>query len=120
MNNTQSSTLRAAWISILVTLILVAAKLAGGILSGSLALISLAAESALDLFSVLLTLFAVRIATKPPDKDHPYGHGKFDNLTALFQSLILLGISVWIFYEALDRLLHPSIVKLNIDYITFS
>ncbi|MFI5264422.1 MAG: cation diffusion facilitator family transporter [Candidatus Kapaibacterium sp.] len=116
-NNT--ATLRTAWISILVTLILIAAKLFGGLLSGSLALISLATESALDLLAVLLTLFAVRITARPADKDHPYGHGKFDNLSSLFQSLLLLGISFWIFYEALYRLLNPTNVTLNIDYITF-
>ncbi len=115
-----SSTLRIAWISILVTVILIAAKLVGGLLSGSLALISLATESALDLLSVLLTLFAVRITTKPADKDHPYGHGKFDNISSLFQSLLLLGISIWIFYEATDRLVHPSSIKLTIDYVTFA
>src|SRR5476649_658932 len=102
-----TATLRTAWISILVTLILIAAKLVGGLLSGSLALISLATESALDLLSVLLTLFTVRITAMPADKDHQYGHGKFDNLSSLFQSLLLLGVSGWIFYEALYRLQHP-------------
>jgi cation diffusion facilitator family transporter len=116
----RNTTVRAAWVSIFVTIILVAAKLIGGLISGSLALISLAAESTLDLFSVLLTLIAVRIVAKPADKDHPYGHGKFDNLSAFFQSFLLLGISLWIFYEALDRLLHPSTGKLVIDYITFT
>ncbi len=115
-----TATLRTAWISIFVTLILITAKLIGGLLSGSLALISLATESALDLLSVLLTLFAVRITAMPADKDHPYGHGKFDNLSSLFQSLLLLGVSVWIFYEALYRLLHPENITLNIDYITFT
>jgi cation diffusion facilitator family transporter len=115
-----TTTVRAAWASIAVTIVLIAAKLLGGLLSGSLALISLAAESGLDLFSVLLTLFAVRITAKPADKDHPYGHGKFDNVTAFFQSLLLLGISVWIFVEALDRLQHPSTHALTIDLITFT
>lgn len=114
-----NTTLRVARTSILVTLILVAAKLIGGLLSGSLALISLATESALDFLSVLLTLFAVRITAMPADEDHPYGHGKFDNLSSLFQSLLLLGISVWIFYEAIDRLQHPSLVKLDINYFIF-
>src|SRR5947207_1543081 len=113
------TTLRVARTSIVVTLILVAAKLLGGMLSGSLALISLATESALDFLSVLLTLFAVRITAMPADEDHPYGHGKFDNLSSLFQSLLLLGISLWIFYEALLRLLHPNDLRLRIDYITF-
>src|SRR4051812_7569026 len=119
MEHTRSTTIRTAWISILVTLVLIAAKVAGGLLSGSLALISLATESALDLLSVLLTLFAVRITAMPADKDHPYGHGKFDNLSSLFQSFLLLAVSFWIFYEALKRLLHPNEVSLNIDYITF-
>ncbi|MDP4219358.1 MAG: cation diffusion facilitator family transporter [Bacteroidota bacterium] len=117
--SSNNSTLRTAWISILVTVVLIAAKLVGGLLSGSLALISLAAESTLDLFSVLLTLFAVRITAKPADEEHLYGHGKFDSISSLFQSLLLLGISVWIFYEATDRLLHPSSIKLSIDYLTF-
>ncbi len=115
----KTTTLRTAWISILVTVILIAAKLVGGLLSGSLALISLASESALDLLSVLLTLFAIRITAKPADKDHPYGHGKFDNLSSLFQSILLLGVSIWIFYEALYRLIHPSNINLSIDYVTF-
>ena len=112
--NQNTLPLRTAWISIFVTLILIAAKLIGGLLSGSLALISLAADSTIDLFSVLLTLFAITITAKPADEDHRYGHGKFDSLSSLFQSLLLLGISIWIFFEATDRLLHPSAVKLTI------
>ncbi len=118
--NKNTTTLRTAWVSILVTVILIAAKLIGGLLSGSLALISLATESALDLLSVLLTLFAVRITAMPADEDHPYGHGKFDNLSSLFQSILLLAVSIWIFYEAMDRLVHPSTSSLSIDYITFT
>ncbi|MEP7234300.1 MAG: cation diffusion facilitator family transporter [Ignavibacteriota bacterium] len=118
-NKGNTTTLRVAWISILVTVILIGAKLLGGLLSGSLALISLATESALDLIAVLLTLFAIRVTSRPADQDHPYGHGKFDNLSSLFQSLLLLGVSFWIFYEALQRLLHPANVSLEIDFITF-
>jgi len=119
MTQKGNTTLRVAWVSILVTVILIAAKLIGGLLSGSLALISLATESALDLLSVLITLFAIKITAIPADKDHPYGHGKFDNLSSLFQSILLLGISGWIFYEALQRLLNPTHISLSIDYVTF-
>ncbi|MEI8134940.1 MAG: cation diffusion facilitator family transporter [bacterium] len=111
---------RTAWISILVTLLLIGAKIIGGMLSGSLALISLAAESAIDLIGVILTLIAVTITAKPADDDHPYGHGKFDNLSALFQSLLLLGIGGWILITAVDRLLHPTAVKLSVDLVTFA
>ncbi len=115
----QTEAVQAAWISVFITLLLVGLKTIGGILSGSLALLSLASESALDLFAVLLSLIAVRVAYLPADEDHPYGHGKFDVLVSLFQSILLLGVSVWIFIEAAGRLIHPHADTLEIDAFTF-
>ena len=115
-----TETVRVARISLLVTVALVAMKLVGAYLSDSLALYSLASESAIDLFSVLITLVAVQITSRPADDDHLYGHGKFDTLGSLLQNILLLGISVWIFYEALDRLQHQSNHPVTVDAITFS
>ncbi|HYM20274.1 MAG TPA: cation diffusion facilitator family transporter [Candidatus Kapabacteria bacterium] len=115
----QAEALEAAWISIIVTIVLVVLKVTAGIFSGSLALLSLASESAVDLFSVLLSLFAVRIAYLPADEDHQYGHGKFDSLVSLFQSIALLGVSVWIFIEAVDRLSHPALHPVSATAFTF-
>lgn len=106
--------------SIFVTIVLVAIKILAGVLSGSLAILSLASESALDMFAVLLSMFAVRVAYLPADEDHPYGHGKFDSLVSLFQSIALLGVSIWIFSEAYDRLSHPSLHPLEITLLTLS
>ena len=111
--------LRITKISLLVTLVLIVIKTAAGLLSGSLALISLATDSAFDFLSVLFTFVAVRVSALPPDEDHPYGHGKFDSLSGLFQSVFLVGVSVWIFIEAVTRLRSPESVELDIDAFTF-
>lgn len=111
--------LRITKISLLVTLVLIVIKTAAGLLSGSLALISLATDSAFDFLSVLFTFVAVRVSALPPDEDHPYGHGKFDSLSGLFQSVFLVGVSVWIFIEAIMRLRAPESVELDIDAFTF-
>ena len=97
--------LEAAWISLVVTAVLVAAKLAVGLATGSLAILSLAAESGIDLAAVLITVLAVRISSTPPDADHPYGHGKFESLSALAQGLLLLGATVWIVLHATSHLM---------------
>ncbi|MHB1376394.1 MAG: cation transporter [Candidatus Humimicrobiaceae bacterium] len=54
--------------------------------------------------NALMTLFAVKIADKPADYEHPYGHGKVENLSALFETLLLLITCAWIIYEAVKRL----------------
>ena len=88
----------------MVTLVLLGLKLAVGLLTGSLSILSQAADSAFDLIALGVTLMAVRVSARPPDDDHPYGHGKFENLSALFQSLLLCGLTVAIGIEAVRRL----------------
>ena len=96
--------LQVAWISLGVTMVLLAAKLTVGLLTGSLALLSLAAESGIDLAAVVITLLAVRVSSIPPDEDHAYGHGKFESLSALGQGLLLLVATIWIAFSAIHRL----------------
>lgn len=100
--------LQVAWSSLFVSVLLLAAKLVVGLATGSLAILSQAADSAFDSISVLVTLLAVRISTVPADEEHPYGHGKFENLSALLESLFLLGLTVWIAIEAITHLLGSS------------
>jgi cation diffusion facilitator family transporter len=95
---------RAAFVSLLVALALVAAKVAAALASGSLALLSEAGHSALDAAATALTYVAVRIASKPPDEDHPYGHGKAENLSALVETLALVGLSLYIGIRAVASL----------------
>ncbi|GAB6127211.1 cation diffusion facilitator family transporter [Humidesulfovibrio idahonensis] len=101
----------AALASVLAALALTGMKLVVGIASGSLGILSEAAHSALDLVAAGVTFYAVRISTLPPDRKHPYGHGKVENLSALVETLLLLGTCVWIVFEAVNRLLHPKPVE---------
>lgn len=79
-------------------------KLAAGILSGSLAVLSDAAHSGLDLAGAALTYFSVRVSDKPADEDHPYGHGKFENLSAFAEAGLMAISCAWIIYEAFRRI----------------
>lgn len=94
---------RVALVSLVAAIGLVAAKLAAGLASGSIALLSEAAHSGLDAAATGMAYLAVRIASRPPDKDHPYGHGKAENIFALLQASALLVLSIFIGLEAISR-----------------
>jgi cation diffusion facilitator family transporter len=105
----------AALMSVLASVGLATFKLIIGLLTGSLGILAEAAHSTLDLVAALVTFFAVHLSGKPADKEHPYGHGKIENLSALFETLLLLGTCVWIIYEAVNRLFfHPVEVETSI------
>ena len=95
---------RTALASVLAAMALVAIKLIVGLLAHSLGLIAEAIHSATDLVAALLTFFAVRVAGRPADREHPYGHGKAEHLSALGESAILIAASVAIVVEAIARL----------------
>jgi cation diffusion facilitator family transporter len=95
---------RVARLSLLLALALAGAKLVAGVASNSLSLLSEAAHSGLDAVATLVTFMAVRIASRPPDEDHQYGHGKAESLSALLQTLILVGLSASLAVKALQRL----------------
>jgi cation diffusion facilitator family transporter len=96
--------------SIVVGVLLVVAKLVVGILTGSLGIISEAVHSTFDLVSSGFVLLAVRTAAKPADREHPYGHGRAENLAAFGEGLILLLTAVGIAYEALSRLFGKEVI----------
>lgn len=95
---------KVAMTSVVAALFLTGTKIVVGLSTGSLGILSEAAHSALDLVAALVTVFAVRASAKPPDAKHPYGHGKFENLSALFETILLLLTCVWIIKEAVERL----------------
>jgi cation diffusion facilitator family transporter len=90
--------------SVMVIVFLTVIKAVIGILTGSLGIMAEAAHSLLDLVAAAVTLFAVRISGRPADRSHTYGHGKVENLSALFEALLLLITCGGIFYEAIIRL----------------
>ncbi len=100
---------RVALSSLIAAVFLTALKLVVGLLTGSLGILSEAAHSGLDLIAAGVTWFAVRISTRPPDREHTYGHGKVENLSALFETFLLLLTCLWIIYEAIQRLFFKEV-----------
>ena len=96
---------KAALGSIAASAGLAAAKAAIGLLTGSLAILSEAGHSLIDLSATLLTYFAVRISGKPADAEHQYGHGKMESVTALAETALLFLLSVVVIFEAAQRLI---------------
>ncbi len=95
---------RAALVSIGVKVLLAAGKLVAGLLSGSLALLSEAANNLGDIAIVLFSFIAIKIANKPADEDHPYGHAKVESLAALIETGFLFALMIYISAEAIKRL----------------
>ena len=95
---------RTAKVSVAAAVLLVTVKLATGVATGSLAFLAEAVHSGTDLVAALLTLFAVRVAVRPPDREHHYGHGKAEHLAALGESAFLVLVSIFIAFESVRRL----------------
>jgi len=108
MDNGASEKSRAAMLSLLAALGLTSIKLAVGLYTNSLGILSEALHSGLDLLAAALTLAAVRISAKPADSRHPYGHGKAENLSALAQTVLLFATCAWVVYEGVQRLASGS------------
>jgi cation diffusion facilitator family transporter len=96
---------RTALVSVGAAVFLVTVKLVTGLITGSLAFVAEAVHSGTDLVAALLTLFAVRVAVRPPDQEHHYGHGKAEHLAALGESAFLLLVSLFIAFESASRLI---------------
>ena len=95
---------RTALVSVVAAAALVALKLATGLATHSLGLISEALHSGTDLVAALLTFFAVGVAVRPADRGHHYGHGKAEHLAALAEAAILVVATAIIVWRALTRL----------------
>jgi len=100
---------RVALRSMIAASALTLLKLAAGLFSGSLGVLSDAAHSALDLAGAALTFFSVRISDKPADEDHTYGHGKFENLSAFGESGLMAISCAWIVWEAMQRMIRHTV-----------
>lgn len=86
-------------------------ELVGGLLSNSLALIGDAGHMVTDSASLLFALIANRIAQRGADSDHSFGHGRVEVLAAFVNGLVMLGVVIWLFVEAADRIVEPVAVS---------
>lgn len=94
--------------------VLALAKIIIGVLSGSLSVLSSALDSAGDTLASFVNFLFIRIAEKPPDDDHPFGHGKAEHLASLFQGVLLLSGSGYLGVKAVERLHEPKPVEASV------
>ena len=103
MSETAALKHRTAWLSIFSNTTLVVLKLIVGLYVGAVSLISEALHSGTDLIAALIAFWAVRKSDAPPDLEHDYGHGKYENLSAAVEALLIVGAAIGIVYEAVNK-----------------
>jgi len=102
---------RVAGISILLFLV----KLAAWFVTGSVAILTDALESIVNVIAGLIGVYSLYVSAKPRDRDHPYGHGKAEFVSAAVEGVLITTAGVLIIYEAVDNLFHPHVIK-KLDY----
>lgn len=102
---------RVAWLSVASNTVLTAGKLFAGFATGSVSILSEAAHSAIDLMAAGMATFSVHVSDRPPDRTHPYGHEKIENISGVLEGLLIFAAAVWILYEAVDKVLHGAHLK---------
>jgi len=90
--------------SVFAAIAITSLKVVVGLSTGSLAILSEAAHSGLDLVAAVVTFLSIRVSDKPADAEHQYGHGKVENFSAFIETGLLLLTCIWIIYEAFERL----------------
>ncbi|MCA1729913.1 MAG: cation diffusion facilitator family transporter, partial [Actinobacteria bacterium] len=99
---------RTVLFSISSNAILLAVKLAVGVLTGSASVLSEAVHSATDLVASVVAFVAVRRSGSPPDQDHNYGHGRFENLAGIVEGVILLGVGGVVIFGAVNGIVNGA------------
>jgi cation diffusion facilitator family transporter len=97
-----------ARLSILSNILLITMKFIVGFISGSVSIISEAIHSVMDLIAAIIAFFSVKYSDDPPDKEHPYGHGKIENVSGVIEALLITVAAVWIIYEAFRKIIAPK------------
>ncbi len=97
-----------ARLSIVSNSLLIIMKLAVGVISGSVSIISEAIHSFMDLLAAVIAFLSVRISDRPADSKHPYGHGKFENISGVVEAVLIFIAAFWIIWEAVKKLMHPE------------
>jgi cation diffusion facilitator family transporter len=106
---------RVVLVSIFSNALLIVFKVVAGMLMGSVAVISEAIHSGIDLVAAVVAYLAVGKAEEPADADHPFGHGKFENISGFFEALLIFAAAGLIIYEAVKKFFHSFEVE-NLDW----
>jgi len=110
----------AALFSVVAAGLVTLLKLAAGLLTGSLGMLSESAHSAIDLIASAITLFSVQVSDRPADDDHNYGHGKIESLSAFVETFIMLASCVWLVSEAIRRIVYHHHLALTFSFWPFA
>lgn len=102
---------KAAALSVGSNTFLVLSKLVVGVMTRSVAIISEAIHSAMDLLAAIIAYVAVSLSDRPPDQEHPHGHGKIESLSGAVEALLIFAAVLIIVYEAIEKLVHGGEVK---------
>ncbi|MGE7947413.1 cation diffusion facilitator family transporter [Lysinibacillus sp. NPDC093688] len=105
---------KIAFLSVISNSTVVLLKIIVGLFTGSVAILSEAIHSFLDLLASLIAFFSVRISGKPADKEHPYGHGKVENISGTIETLLIFVAGIWIIYECILKIITPTPIKLPV------
>jgi len=100
-----------ARLSVFSNTTLIIMKLIAGLLSGSVSIISEAIHSLMDLLASVVAFFSVKISDTPADEKHPYGHGKFENISGVVEASLIFIAAFWIIYEAVKKIINPHEVE---------
>ena len=103
----------AARLSIAVVIGLATLKIAVAIMTGSISIFAQAADSLLDLLAILVTFLAIVMAARPADEEHPFGHGKVENIAAIIQALLIFTAGGLIIYSAIVRIIQGTTIELT-------
>ena len=98
----------AALLSVISNITLMTAKIVVGFLIGSVSIISEAIHSGIDLLAAVIALISVKTSSIPADEEHPFGHGKIENISGTVEALLIFIAAIWIIYEAARKLIHPE------------
>ena len=103
-----------AVLSVASNSLLIVLKIVVGLLIGSVAVISEAIHSGIDLLAAVIALFAVRASSARADEQHPYGHGKVENISGTIEALLIFAAAAWIIYEAVRKLIDPDEIDMPV------
>jgi cation diffusion facilitator family transporter len=103
----------ATWLALIAVIVLITVKVVVAVLTGSLSITAQATDSFIDLFGVVITLIAVRMAVMPADEEHPFGHGKVEGIAAIGQAVLILTAAGFIIYSAIVRIIDGATVELT-------
>lgn len=111
MTNIQQKKERVAMLSVASNSFLVLFKVIVGFLIGSVSIMSEAIHSGVDLLAAIIAMFSVKTSSVPADSDHPFGHGKIENISGFVEALLIFIAAFWIIWEALKKLISSSAIE---------